>query len=66
MMNKKEFVDSQKDCADMLGMSLEKYQKSIEKIKVPTKTKQRKRNFDNSILEKLGLKSSDLKSRKVV
>ncbi len=66
MMNKKEFIDSQKECADMLGMSLKEYQKNIEKIKVPTKTKQTKRNFDNSILEKLGLKSSDLKSRKVV
>ena len=66
MMNKKEFVDSQKDCADMLGISLREYQKNIEKIKVPAKTKKEKRTFDNSILEKLGLKSSDLKNRKVM
>lgn len=66
MMNKKEFIDSQKECADMLGMSLKEYQKSIEKIKAPAKTKQTKRDFDNSILEKLGLKSSDLKSGKMV
>lgn len=67
MMNKKEFIDSQKDCADMLGVSLEKYQKSIENIKVPTKTKNNsERIFDNSILDKLGLKNADLKNRKVI
>lgn len=66
MMNKKEFIDSQKDCADMLGMSLSKYQKSIEKIKVPAKQKTTPRTYNDSILEKLGLKSSDLKKRKVI
>lgn len=66
MMNKKEFIDSQKDCADMIGVSLSKYQKDIEKIKVPAKKKTTTKTFNNSILEKLGLKDSDLKKRRVV
>lgn len=65
MMNKKQFIESEKDCAAMMGLSLKEYQKSMQKIKVPT-AKNKTRKYDNSILEKLGLTTRDLKKKKVI
>ena len=36
MMNEKEFLKSQKECAEMLGMSLSEYQEYCNNLKVPT------------------------------
>lgn len=67
MFSKKEFLKEEKDCTDMLGMSLEEYREYVNNTKVPTKKdNQGKRKYDNSILTKLGLSSSDLKNRKVL
>ena len=61
MFSKKEFLKEEKDCAYMLGMSLEEYREYVNNTKVPTKKdNQAKREYDNSILTKLGLSSSDL------
>lgn len=65
MMDKEEFIRSQKECADMLGMSLNEYQdycnnknnlEQKENIIVDGK-------YDNDILEGLGLTPEDLKVR---
>lgn len=62
MMSKKQFIESQKECADMLGMSLVEYQEYCKNVKIPeTKTKVK---HNNSILEKLGLTTKDLKVRR--
>ena len=34
MISKKELIKEQKDCADMLGMSLSEYQRSLRETKV--------------------------------
>ncbi len=43
MMNEKQFVESQKDCATMPGMSLSEYQEYCKNLKVPTS----EANMDN-------------------
>ena len=35
MMTEEQFIESQKECADMLGMSLSEYQNYCKKIKAP-------------------------------
>ena len=62
MMNKKQFIESEKDCASMMGLSLKEYHKNIHNIKIPT-TKKKTKRYDNSILERLGLTTRDLKKR---
>lgn len=63
MLNKEEFLLEEKDCANMLGMNLEEYHKYLKDTKVSTKESNHdERKYDNSILTKLGLSSSDLKS----
>ena len=62
MMSRKQFIESQKDCADMLGMSLVEYQEYCKNVKVPEIKTIKK--YDNSILSKLGLTSKDLKVRR--
>ena len=37
MFSKKEFLKEEKDCTDMLGMSLEEYREYVNNTKVPTK-----------------------------
>ena len=67
MMSEKQFIESQKDCASMLGMSLSEYEEYCKKIKVPKqKLTEEKIEYDNSILEFLGLTPEDLKVRKDV
>ena len=65
-MNNKKFIESQNDCAKLLGQSISEYNKSLKKIK-------RKRSkFEKSssnekkvkqILNQLGITEKDLKKR---
>ena len=63
MLNEKEFLKEEKDCANLLGMSIEEYRNYVKNVKVPTK-KFNKTKYDNSILKCLGLSANDLKLRK--
>lgn len=68
MMNEKEFLESQKDCASMLGMTLKEYETFCKNTKISPRVKQQsnqKKKYDNSILKKLGLKVSDLKMKEI-
>lgn len=68
MMNKKEFIESQKECAKMLGMSLSEYEVYCKNLKVPKdnieKIKKGKKFYD--FLKSFGLEEKDLKVRKVL
>lgn len=65
MMSEKQFIESQKDCANMLRMSSSEYEEYCKKIKVPKQNlDEEKKEYDNSILEFLGLTPEDLKIRK--
>ena len=67
MMSEKQFIESQKDCASMLGMTLSEYEEYCKKIKVPKQNlTEEKIEYDNSVLEFLGLTPEDLKVRKDV
>lgn len=60
MMNEKEYLKSQKECASMLGMSLNEYNEYLKKVKVNNNTK--KGTVNNAFLETLNIKRSQLKS----
>ena len=64
MENEKEFLKSEKDCADMLGMSLDEYEEFCKDIKIPKDIDNENIEYDNSILESLGLTLEDLKTGK--
>ncbi len=65
MSSKKEFFEDEKDCADMLGVSVEEYRNSLKNIKHSSKeTKSDNYSFDNSILDYLGLNEEYLKKKK--
>lgn len=67
MMNEKKFLESQKECAKMLGMSLSEYQEYCSNLKVPTNNKKSKAEKENRTLEILkffGLSKNKLKCRK--
>lgn len=68
MMSEKQFIESQKECASMLGMSLSEYENYCKNLKVPrqeiSKEKNEKTEYDNSILNFLGLTPKDLKTKK--
>ena len=64
MLNSKEFLKEEKDCATMLGMTLEEYRNYVKNTKVPKKKISNSKDKDD-ILLKLGLSSKDLKIRKV-
>lgn len=63
-MNTKKFVESQKDCAKMLGQSMSTYEKNLKKIKISkfqnTPSSEEK---TANILNQLGLNDKDLKKR---
>lgn len=61
MMDKKQLVESQKECASMLGMTLNEYKKYLKKVKVNEKSQQ---THENDFLKTFGIKKSDLKLRK--
>jgi len=67
MMTKKQFVESQKECASMLGMSLSEYQKYCKSLKVPKQNDNPAKSEENNthdILDFLGIDKSLLKIRK--
>lgn len=68
MMSEKQFIESQKECAKMLGMSLSEYENYCKNLKVPkqtlSETKDEKKEYDNDILNFLGLTPKDLKTTK--
>lgn len=67
MLNERQFIEEEKDCAAMLGLTLEEYRNSLKNIKVHNVEKERKqKKYDNSILQALGLSEKDLKTRKVL
>jgi len=65
MMSEKEFIESQKECANMLGMTLSEYEEYCKNVKIPEKTLdedlKNKRKYNNNILNFLGLTPEDLK-----
>jgi len=68
MLSKKQFIEEEKDCAAMLGLTLKEYRQDLKNTKVHNKEyeSKRKKVYDNSILYKLGLSEKDLKKRKAV
>ena len=66
MMSEKQFIESQKECAKILGMSLSEYENYCKDLKVPKQTLNNeeldeKTEYDNSVLTNLGLTPNDLK-----
>lgn len=68
MLSKKQFLSEEKECAEMLGMTLKEYRHDVKNTKIPEhcSNKNSKGKYDNSILKSLGLSEKDLKIRKVV
>lgn len=66
MKNKEELLKDEKDCAVMLGMTVEEYRKNLKKTKAPAikEKKYSKFEYDNSFLKFLGVDESILKKRK--
>ena len=64
---KKELELEQKDCADLLGISLKEYKKSLKRIKINKPlTENHKYKYDNSILELFGASEEDLKKKRAI
>lgn len=63
MMNKKQVAESQKECANMLGMALKEYKKYLKNVKVNENEKSQQDHVDYDILKFLGIKRSQLKTR---
>lgn len=65
MLNKDEVILEEKECAEMLGMSVKSYRESLKKVKAPAKEEldSKKVKYDNSILNYLGIKETDLKKK---
>lgn len=67
MLNKRQFIEEEKDCASMLGLTLQEYRESLKNIKVSKSARKVKnRKYNSDILYKLGLTENDLKRRKVI
>ena len=65
MMSEKEFIESQKDCASMLGMTLSEYEEFCKDAKANTEIEDKEPgDYDISFLEQLGLSINDLKFRR--
>ena len=65
MLSEKQFIEEEKDCAAMLGLTLEEYRKEIKETKVnKLSCNVSNRVYDNSILSKLGLSEKDLKRKR--
>ena len=66
MMTEEEFIESQKECASMLGMSLTEYQEYCANIKVPTDLEEKDSDNEDMTLEllkDLGLSKQNLKRK---
>ena len=68
MMTEEEFIESQKECAGMLGMSLTEYQEYCAKVKVPTALEvndsDNEEDMTLELLKDLGLSEQKLKRKK--
>jgi len=64
-MDEKQLLESQKECAKMLGMTFKEYKQYLKNVKVSTASKSQQTQ-DNSFLQFLGLKETQLKLRKEV
>lgn len=67
MMSEKQFIESQKECASMLGMSLSEYEEYCKNLKVPTESTIVKSDDNDKtmdLLNYLGIDKNMLKSRK--
>ena len=65
MMDKKQLVESQKECASMLGMTLNEYKKYLKNAKVNEKS-QSQQAHQNDFLKIFGIETRNLKLRKEV
>lgn len=67
MLSKKDVILEEKECAEMLGMSLEEYRKDVKNIKVSSIEKKTLKDieYDNSILDYLGICEKDLKKKNI-
>lgn len=64
MMSEKQFIESQKECANMLGMSLSEYEEYCRNLKVPTESVIVDSDNDDKtidLLDHLGIDKSLLK-----
>ena len=64
MMTEKEFIESQKECASMLGMSLSDYEEYCKNLKVPTENEIIDSDNDDKtidLIDHLGIDKSLLK-----
>lgn len=67
MLNKKQFIKEQKDCADMLGMSLKKYLEYVKDTKIVNKNEENEKvTYDNSFLKSFGVGEEILKKGKYI
>lgn len=65
-MNEKKYIESQNDCARLLGQSFSEYNKSLKEIKRSNfeKSYSKEKKVKN-ILNQLGITEKDLKKRMV-
>lgn len=64
MMDEKQFFESQKECAEMLGMSLKEYQEYCKNLKLSDDSLDSSENNTNKMLDFLGIDRGALKTRK--
>ncbi len=65
LMNKKQLIESQKECADMLGMTLDEYEKYLKDVKSKKIIKSHGKQ-SNQFLDYLKIDEKDLKLMKTI
>ena len=61
MITEEEFLKEEKECADLIGITIKEYRNSLKSIKIIPQKDNKKGGYDNSVLNKLGLTEKDLK-----
>lgn len=64
MLNNKKRIKEEKECAEMLGMTVDEYRYELKNVKIPKREKTGNYTFDNTILKKIGLNEEALKKNK--
>ena len=65
MMTSKEFIESQEECARMLGMSLSEYQEYCTNLKVPNDVESKNNdNYSDDLMKYFKIDKSILKTEK--
>ncbi len=64
MMNKKQLLESNKECADMLGMTLKEYTNYLKNVKINNNNESQQMH-NKDFLNFLGIKKENLKLKKV-